>query len=194
MIEFHCIGCGKEFKVSENNSGKKGKCPKCQTIITVPFSSENEIIFDQNELTCSDPSLQKLYDTVVPILDDKLKRHAILDRDALLFDIYTDDSKTRSQFIAVTSSSYESENDFFKGSFIIISHIGTINSADGALLALRMANLDPFTNISIDDNDKLAIRMVTHPTMDVGIISLTILKIALAADKLEELIFDWDLE
>lgn len=36
MIKFHCENCGKRLKVSGTNAGKKGKCPKCKSIIVVP--------------------------------------------------------------------------------------------------------------------------------------------------------------
>ncbi len=36
MIKFHCENCGQRFKVSDTSAGKKGRCPKCKSIVVVP--------------------------------------------------------------------------------------------------------------------------------------------------------------
>ncbi len=36
MIEFICKNCGQKFKVSDQQAGKKGKCPKCKQTIIIP--------------------------------------------------------------------------------------------------------------------------------------------------------------
>ena len=36
MIKFQCKHCGQKIKIHEVHSGKKGKCPKCKTIVVVP--------------------------------------------------------------------------------------------------------------------------------------------------------------
>lgn len=36
MIKFNCKNCGQKISVSEIHTGKKGKCPKCKTIVIVP--------------------------------------------------------------------------------------------------------------------------------------------------------------
>ncbi len=36
MIEFRCKTCGWLLRVSERHAGKKGKCPKCKSVLTVP--------------------------------------------------------------------------------------------------------------------------------------------------------------
>jgi phage FluMu protein Com len=39
-IEFRCNGCSKMLRVSDENAGKKAKCPQCGTIADVPLASE----------------------------------------------------------------------------------------------------------------------------------------------------------
>ncbi len=39
MIEFQCLGCGKQLKVKDEVAGKKGKCPKCGAVLLVPSSN-----------------------------------------------------------------------------------------------------------------------------------------------------------
>jgi len=36
LIKFKCSNCGKGIAANENLSGKKGKCPACGTILTIP--------------------------------------------------------------------------------------------------------------------------------------------------------------
>lgn len=42
MIVFKCDACGVGFKLSDKQAGSKGKCPKCGSIILVPFSSDQQ--------------------------------------------------------------------------------------------------------------------------------------------------------
>ena len=39
MITFKCPSCGKPMSAAEENVGKKGRCPGCQQIFTIPDSS-----------------------------------------------------------------------------------------------------------------------------------------------------------
>src|SRR4030042_2297481 len=36
MIRFKCIYCGQKVKTPDENGGKKGKCPKCKSMILIP--------------------------------------------------------------------------------------------------------------------------------------------------------------
>lgn len=36
MLKFNCKNCGQKISVPEVHAGKKGKCPKCKTIVVVP--------------------------------------------------------------------------------------------------------------------------------------------------------------
>ena len=42
MIKFQCRKCGKRFAVPEIQAGKKGKCPKCKSIVVVPRPSTSD--------------------------------------------------------------------------------------------------------------------------------------------------------
>jgi hypothetical protein len=43
-IDVVCTGCKTRFQVSEKFAGKKGPCPKCKAVITVPTKSEEVVI------------------------------------------------------------------------------------------------------------------------------------------------------
>jgi hypothetical protein len=38
VIRFKCQLCGQKIRTSDENSGKKGKCPKCKSVIIIPFA------------------------------------------------------------------------------------------------------------------------------------------------------------
>ena len=39
MIEFSCPGCGTKVRVKDDAAGKRGKCPKCGKLVTVPAAA-----------------------------------------------------------------------------------------------------------------------------------------------------------
>ena len=43
-IEVLCSGCKTRFSVSEKFAGKKGPCPKCKAVITVPEKTEEVVV------------------------------------------------------------------------------------------------------------------------------------------------------
>ncbi len=49
VIHVKCMGCGKSFNVAAKFAGKKGKCPVCGKIITIPNPKEDaEAAYDVN--------------------------------------------------------------------------------------------------------------------------------------------------
>ena len=48
-IEVLCPGCKTRFKVSEKFAGKKGPCPKCKAVITVPEKTEEVVVHAPEE-------------------------------------------------------------------------------------------------------------------------------------------------
>lgn len=40
MIKFSCHKCGQVIKVSDEYAGKKGKCPKCRTVLLIPVAEK----------------------------------------------------------------------------------------------------------------------------------------------------------
>ena len=52
MIKFKCIYCGQRILAKEDGAGKKGKCPKCAHLLTVPESTKGRpaISFDKEPM------------------------------------------------------------------------------------------------------------------------------------------------
>jgi len=44
MIKFHCKNCGHKIGAPEHNVGKKGKCPKCRSILVVPKIDDSQLL------------------------------------------------------------------------------------------------------------------------------------------------------
>ena len=50
MIKFRCKNCGQKISVPETHTGKKGKCPKCKSIVVVPKIKVADSLNDQINL------------------------------------------------------------------------------------------------------------------------------------------------
>ncbi len=55
MLDFNCKNCGKKITVPRSYAGKKGKCPNCKTVVTVPEIEEDTLL----ELKDSDDGQQQ---------------------------------------------------------------------------------------------------------------------------------------
>lgn len=55
-IDVTCTGCKTRFKVSDQFAGKKGPCPKCKAIISVPAASEQVVIHAPDQFGPKDSS------------------------------------------------------------------------------------------------------------------------------------------
>ncbi|MHC4739701.1 MAG: zinc ribbon domain-containing protein [Planctomycetota bacterium] len=69
MISFHCKKCGKKIKVPEEQVGKKGRCPKCRTIVVVPKPKDVAPAISQSVLDS-----EKQPETPAPV-DDTTQKH-----------------------------------------------------------------------------------------------------------------------
>ena len=47
-IRFLCKSCGRKISVPETHAGKKGKCPKCKTLVVVPRAASSGVTADQH--------------------------------------------------------------------------------------------------------------------------------------------------
>jgi hypothetical protein len=69
-IQVVCTGCKSAFQVSDKFAGKKGPCPKCKAIITIPAANE-EIVIHAPEPTGPKDTLGRPVFT--PILREEFK-------------------------------------------------------------------------------------------------------------------------
>jgi len=60
-IEFKCPFCDNEMSVDSARKGHRGKCPRCNHIITVPEQSESEMEFFDGNNFFEDGHLNKLF-------------------------------------------------------------------------------------------------------------------------------------
>ncbi|MHC4395835.1 MAG: zinc ribbon domain-containing protein [Planctomycetota bacterium] len=71
MISFHCKKCGKKIKVPEDKVGKKGRCPRCRTIVVVPEPKSDSPVVGR-----SDSDTKKQAETAPPAPDTTQKDEA----------------------------------------------------------------------------------------------------------------------
>ena len=65
MIKFRCK-CGQKISVPDEAVGKRGKCPKCQSILTVPQSTNDKI---SSKIPTDDKSTQRKTPEISAIAD-----------------------------------------------------------------------------------------------------------------------------
>jgi DNA-directed RNA polymerase subunit RPC12/RpoP len=53
MIRFKCIYCGQKVRTSDGNGGKKGKCPKCKSMILIPAGQTAAVVGGSQSETIS---------------------------------------------------------------------------------------------------------------------------------------------
>ncbi|HEV3138116.1 MAG TPA: hypothetical protein VGZ26_09430 [Pirellulales bacterium] len=72
-ISVMCPGCKARFSVSEKFAGKKGACPKCKAVITVPDAPAEEIKVHEPEQYASGGKDSKGRPAAKPILRDETR-------------------------------------------------------------------------------------------------------------------------
>jgi len=50
VIKFRCKNCGQKISVPESHAGKKGKCPKCKSIVVIPKIKAADSLNDQRNI------------------------------------------------------------------------------------------------------------------------------------------------
>lgn len=75
-IEVTCPGCKKTFKVSDQFAGKKGPCPDCKTVITIPTVKQPEVVIHAPE--SSGPSDSKGRPVLKPLRRKETKLSPLL--------------------------------------------------------------------------------------------------------------------
>lgn len=66
MISFCCKECGQKIKVSDKHAGKKGKCPKCRSVVLVPHQEDADVL----KLSIKKPSSESLVNFRCVMCDD----------------------------------------------------------------------------------------------------------------------------
>lgn len=189
MIHFKCPSCREEFKVARHHAGKSGKCKKCNSIITVPNQDEIGISFDSADITHADPDLQRVYSALIGRRNEQIVRHAIHEQ-LIILEFRCGDWGERTQSCVIATLT----TDELGKCMYISSTVGTIDSAEHAYAALRAISSIPLLSVNLDESHELTIRALLpmSQTTD-GILQHFVELVAKSADKLEELLFGYDL-
>jgi hypothetical protein len=192
MIEFSCHQCRNELKVEDSKAGAKGKCPRCNTILTVPIISapSNQLIFVDNDNFFTDNRLNRLYKTFLNTKNDSIYGHQVSTEkwgDSARFEIAT--TRGRSQIIWLMNQI--SSDD---GSWIaVFSVVGEVTTKDAAVHALRSVEMFAPYNIRLDDDNYLVLSALAKiSNLDQDLFNTTLMMVALKADELEKVLFGVD--
>ena len=82
--KFRCKGCGKALSIREDLQGKKGRCPNCGTMNTVPFLSRDDV---DPDITNSRDLQFESKSTDIPNLSGK--KVLVIDDDRIFLKIVT---------------------------------------------------------------------------------------------------------
>ena len=198
MIVFICKACRNEIKASKETKGKRGKCPVCSSSNVVPSDTKYELIFDETEIQCKNPILQKVYDEVSSL---SFQESIIASRittdsngaDLVFFNIRVGDNE-RKQAVALTISS-PLEVVTEESSVYVYTEIGNLKdaAADDLLEAVRkFADFWSF-NLRVDENYLASLNYsVPLGAVNIPHVARTILVIAWVADTLEGAILGTD--
>jgi hypothetical protein len=192
MIIFNCKACGNELKASKETKGKRGKCPICSSINVVPSDAKHELIFDEIEIQCKNPILQKVYDEVSSL---GFRESIIASRittdangvDLVLFNVRTGDHNERKQAVALTISP-PIEGVSEESSVRVYTEIGNIKDATASELLEALRKVTDFWSFDLQvDENYLASLNYSVPVESTNIshVAKTIFVIAWVADTLE---------
>jgi len=79
-IEFQCPECNNKIIVSDEMAEKRGKCPRCNSIITVPRHSQHELVLgSEGQGFFSSKLLNQLFEEFLDKYSDRIKSCRIHD-------------------------------------------------------------------------------------------------------------------
>lgn len=201
-MKITCEACFNIMNVDDSMRGKKGKCPRCKSLVSVPEFTEDELIFDADDIYGKYPETQSLYEK----MNEKYGKRIVSvhintlesDDDNRSFDGITMVIKTgkyndRSQTVTMITCKLD---DNPAGELFIVSSVGDIDLMDEIdYPELLRVVINPKITISISDDDILQIRSLASlskneldRTCDI------IVDIANLADNLEKLYSDSDIQ
>jgi hypothetical protein len=196
MIEFNCLSCGREFKVSYRRIGQKGSCPTCRGAIEVPMKSDFRSPSETGLKVCKDPELQRIFNEIRRDrqMQDVITEYKVqADRVTLEVAIKVPAGR-RSQTVFIETVEVPLRDGSLEKQLMVFSYAGVIDEFETAAQALLMAHSMQWLNISLNE-EKVLIVCYLERTRGINISDTIgkILSVALAADKLEEEIFRWDI-
>ena len=194
-IEFRCPSCGNEMTASEEMKGKRGKCPECGRLVTVPNYSSNSLVVSDNGYFKS-PRLNQLFLDFLEEHDDDIRNCRILDdidkdTEGARLEIYTRGGRT--QIVNVFRTDLD-------GMDVLVSYsvIGRNDDYEGFndILIDLAVNLPIFPTyaVKIDtDRKELTLSKVTRlEFVDRNVFEESVFRMAIVADRAEEKHYDND--
>ena len=192
MINFTCKTCGNEMEAEDSRKGMKGKCPLCNTGMTVPAYSQRSLIFDEDRTGHGETIVQNLVRKVHEKHGDKIIKYSVVKdkENAISFQLRTDSHGERSQWVSVFIEP-PIQNLFEHKSVVVSSKIGElsfIEDKDGLIELIKTVDSFHFLNLHINKNDEAEV-VFRGPftTTNVSVLADMIELVADCADNIESL-------
>jgi DNA-directed RNA polymerase subunit RPC12/RpoP len=198
MIIFRCVTCGNDIEVSLKSIGKKGKCPICSSINVVPGHSKNKLIFDETEIKCKNPVLQKVCDHVSSLIFPESIITSRITTDAngvdlVLFNIRVGDNERKQAVTLTLSPPLEGVTE--ERLVYVSTEIGNLKDAttDDLLQALKKVADFWSLNLHVDENHVASLNYsVPLGSVNIPRVARAILVIGWVADTLEAAVLGTD--
>ena len=191
-IAFSCDHCNREFCVDDSNAGKRGKCPKCGSIFTVPNRTQDVPIFEESMLSSSDPMLREIHESITRELKDCILQEQVCSDSLLRFDLLVDD-EGRHQNVYVScidGCDWNADSHLY-----VVSLIGTATETAHIIPILHYVEKYPGMSLCLEDDYELRLRAL-YPMKQLNKQSLSVLvmQVASLADCWEAVIFEQDIK
>ena len=198
MIIFRCVTCGNDIEVSLKSIGKKGKCPICSSINVVPGHAKNKLIFDETEIKCKNPVLQKVCDYVSSLIfpESIITSRVTTDVngvDLVFFNIRVGDNERKQAVTLTISPPLEGESD--ERLVYVSTEIGSLKGATADDLPETLKKVADFWsfNLHVDENYVASLSYsVPLGSVNIPWVARAILVIGWVADTLEAAILGVD--
>lgn len=166
-----CESCTNVMNVDESMRGKRGKCPKCKSLILVPEYDEDSLIFDDENLCGYYEQTRNIVDFLNTAFAKKILRLSVNTEkredntyyDGIILTIKTGEYLSRTQ-TGIIISELNSENVH---TLYVSTSVGDVShfSEDDYVTILK--NVDsPRISVNLDSDDTLKLRSYLRSTIN----------------------------
>lgn len=190
MIEIECQSCQSRIRVPADAAGRRGVCPSCRAELAVPHDEAPMPTTPHDDARPPGGPLHELCERVAERLGSRVRGYRLMGGRLLTFEVVTDERTNRTQRVHLS----ETRDQAGEAALLIHSTVGTIFRHEQAVEALKSAAADPTLNVSLDDENVLAVRVFCPGVIDVDPARLAarMLRVGRVADTMEESLFRWD--
>ena len=200
-IVFYCPHCGNEMTVAAENSGKKGRCPKCKMVITIPIHTMNvpelfdpNTVFHQKKMSQLYKDFSDKHDADILAQLPQVMKISGIDFDVLAITLRTDLARSRGVVIGCAPFYNESVSgetyEYNRLSFL--TQIGKITKHDMSTFVMRTMMVNMFSAY-IGEDDMFNLSVIRRlENIDFDEFEEIVYELAKYGDRIEDALFGGD--